>query len=315
MDRKSMRAGVALAGSAYAIWGLFPAFFKLLRGEDPLRVLAHRGLWAGALAALLVLALRRAELRAFWASPDRRRALATLGLTAALLASNWGVYIYTVKSGQVMQASLGYFICPLVTAALGVAFAGERPGRTQWLALGLAAFGVLQLALRAPSVPWLALYLAVSFASYGMLRKRLSLDPLLASSLEALLMLPLSLGYLLLGRAEPVVELDATGALLAASGVVTAVPLMLFAAGAKRLPYATLGLLQYVTPTLNLLLAVFAYGEVLGRAELVAFGLIWAALLVSSLEAGWRALAARRERGLARQRSVSGSMPYFLSRR
>jgi chloramphenicol-sensitive protein RarD len=271
------------------MWGLFPVFFKLLRHVDPLLVLAHRGLWAGVLAIIIILAFRRDAWREWYASDNRGATLATLALSATVLASNWGVYIYAVSSGQVLQGSLGYFVSPLMTVALGVLFAGERPGRMQWAAVALAAFGVLQLALRGAAVPWLALYLAASFASYIMLRKRLALDPLLASSLEALMMVPVALGYLLFVRPEPLVSASAESALLCASGAVTAVPLMLFAAGAKRLPYVTLGLLQYATPTLQLLLAVFAYHEPVGRAQLLAFVLIWSALISSSLDAGWRA--------------------------
>jgi chloramphenicol-sensitive protein RarD len=294
MDRTSLRTGIAAAGCAYLMWGLSPVFFKLLRHVDPLRVLAHRGLWAGVLALAIVVAFRRAAWRAWWASPARTSSLATLALSAALLASNWGVYIHAVASGQVMQSSLGYFVSPLVTVALGVALAGERPSRWQWATIALSLAAVLQLVLQSGSVPWLGLYLAASFAVYGMLRKRLELDALLASSLEALLMVPMSLGYLVLVRSEPLFLPDSQGLLLCASGVVTAVPLMLFASGAKRLSYVTLGLLQYATPSLQLVLALFAYHEPLGRAQLVAFVLIWVALATSSLEAAWRGWALHR---------------------
>jgi len=286
---------MALAGAAYVMWGLFPAFFKLLQHVDPVRVLAHRALWAGVLALCIIVAFRRAAWRAWWAQRDRNAQLRVLLLTAALLASNWGVYIHAVTTNQLLEASLGYFICPLVTVGLGVVFARERPNRVQWAAIALAALGVLQLALRGATVPWLALYLAGSFAAYGMLRKRLALDPLLASSLEGSSMAPVALGYLVMARPEPLVDVDATGALLCASGVITAVPLMLYAAGAKRLPYLTLGLLQYVTPTLQFLLAVVVYREPLTRPQLFAFVFIWSALLCSSLAAGWQAFVARRQ--------------------
>ena len=285
---------MALAGAAYVMWGLFPAFFKLLQHVDPMRVLAHRASWAGVLAIFIIVAFRRGAFRAWWSQPERNAQLRVLLLTAALLGSNWGVYIHAVTSNQLVEASLGYFICPLVTVGLGVVFARERPDRVQRVAIALAALGVLQLALRGSTVPWIALYLASSFAVYGMLRKRLVLDPLLASSLEASSMAPVALGYLLMTRPEPLVTFDATGTLLCASGVITAVPLMLYAAGAKRLPYLTLGLLQYVTPTLQLLLAVVVYREPLTRPQLVAFVFIWSALLCSSLAAGWRALAESR---------------------
>ena len=291
----NVRTGMGLAGAAYVMWGLFPAFFKLLRHVDPLRVLAHRAWWAGVLALFIIGAFRRAAWRAWWSQPDRNAQLRVLLLTAALLGSNWGVYIHAVTSNQLVEASLGYFICPLVTVGLGVAFAGERPNRAQWAGITLAALGVLQLAVRGATVPWLALYLAASFAAYGMLRKRLALDPLLASSLEASWMAPVALGYLLIMRPEPLVEMNGTGALLCTSGVITAVPLMLYAAGAKRLPYLTLGLLQYMTPILQLVLAVVVYREPLTRPQLFAFVLIWSALLCSSLAAGWRALVARKQ--------------------
>ncbi len=279
MDKTSRHAGVALAAGAYLIWGLTPVFYKALH-VDLLRVLAHRALWSGVMGLGVLLLVRRRAVAHWWRQADRGAALWRLALTAALLAGNWYVYIHAVVSGQVSQASLGYFLSPLLTVALGVIVAGERPSRRQQIGLLVAAAGVLQLALRANAAPWIALFLAASFASYGLLRKTLPLDPLVASCIESLLMIPLALAYLCV-RPEPLVEASPDGALLILSGAVTAVPLMLFAAGAQRLSFLTLGLLQYLTPSLQLALAALLYGEAVGRPLQLTFGLIWLAILIA----------------------------------
>lgn len=306
MDRTPRHTGVALAAGAYLIWGLTPIFYKHLH-VDLMRVLAHRALWSGVIGALVLATLRRRALAEWWIGGDRTRALCRLALTAAILVSNWYVYIHAVVSGQVSQSSLGYFMSPLLTAALGMVFAAERPNRSQRIALFVAAAAVLQLALRAGTVPWIAIYLAASFASYGMLRKSLPLDPLVASCFESLLMVPFALGYLLLARPEALLEASPEGALLLASGAVTALPLMLFAAGAKRLRYLALGLLQYLTPSLQLLLAVLAYHEPVSPPLALTFALIWIALLVVLTAPAAATIATRYAR--RRERSTPDGDP------
>ncbi|MEW5849447.1 MAG: EamA family transporter RarD [Myxococcota bacterium] len=294
MQGTSVRAGVILATTAYGLWGLFPAYFHLLKGVDPVRILAHRATWSAVLCAALLLVVFRETALRWWRSAERRVHLRWLVLTAVLLASNWGVYIHAVTSGQVLESSLGYFINPMVNVALGTVFLGERLSRAQRVAVALAALGVLHLAVQGPSVPWLALFLACSFGSYGLLRKKLAMEPMVASCVESLLMAPVAVTYLLFTRAEAPSTTATTDVLLVTTGAVSALPLFLFALGAKRLPYSTMGLLQYLTPSLQFVLAVTLFREPMGPAHVVTFALIWLALAISSVELVRRVLDERR---------------------
>ena len=290
-------AGLVLGLGAYLMWGLLPAFLKTLGHVPPVEVLAHRVLWSALLLAVVVTALRRwPQVRQAFAAP---RLLAILFGTAALIGANWLLYIWAVNSGQVLETSLGYFINPLLNVALGMLVLGERLGRVQLAAVLLALAGVLYLTIMQGALPWIALALAASFGLYGLLRKLAPVDALTGLLVETLLLAPVAL--LFVGQAQATGTGSfggdaSTSLLLMSAGAVTAVPLLMFAGAAKRLRFATLGLLQYVAPTMQFLLAVLVYKEPLTSAHLVAFALIWSGLALFAADA----LAAERGRRLAR---------------
>jgi chloramphenicol-sensitive protein RarD len=276
---------------AYAIWGLFPLYFKALQEMPPNEILVHRMLWSLAfIIAVLVWRRQWAWLGKVLRQP---RVLAAFMASALLLSTNWFIYIWAVNHGRVLDASLGYFINPLLNVILGFVFLHERLRRGQWAAVGLAACGVAWLTWQGGHPPWIALMLAVTFGAYGLLRKTAVLGPLEGLALETLLLFPLALAYLIFlvlrGHGSFLASGVTTKWLLAASGPLTAIPLLLFAAGARRIPLSLLGLLQYLGPTLQLMLGVWLYNEPFGGARLAGFAMIWAALLVYSLEGLWRA--------------------------
>jgi len=253
-----------------------------------LEVLAHRGLWALAFLLILVTALRRWP--AVAAAVVNRRALSVLALTGLLIAGNWGGFIYSVTSGQVLEASLGYYINPLMNVALGVALLGERLNWAQRIAIALAALGVLNEIVVIGDVPWIALFLAASFAAYGYLRKTVPVESLDGLLVEMAILAPVMLGYLL-WAAGPLLgfgEWDAaTAGLLLLTGPLTAIPLLLFAAGARAIHLATLGLLQFIAPSTMFVLAVALFGEPFTLANALTFAGIWTGLAVFGWDA-WR---------------------------
>lgn len=281
-----MQLGILYAASAYFLWGLFPLYFKQLQSVGALEIVLHRILWS-AVFLLLVLAVRHqwTWLRALWHQP--RVILRFFGSSLAL-SLNWWVYIWAVNNGHVVDGSLGYFINPLVNVLLGYLVLKERLRRGQWGAIGLAALGVLWLTYDAAQLPWIGLILAFSFGTYGLMRKTASLGALEGLSLETLLLAPFALAYwgwlILHGQSGAVSAPLSTQGWLLLAGPVTAIPLLLFAAGARRIPLSLLGLLQYIGPTLQLLLGVYLYHEPLQGHKLWGYGLIWLALLAYSLE-------------------------------
>ena len=291
MTNANPRRGYVLGLSAYLLWGLFPLYFKHLEAVPALEIVVHRVLWSALGAGLLLLVWRHPgwwrELRA---QPGR---LAALVLSGLLIASNWLLYVWAVNNQHMLEASLGYYINPLVNVLLGLLLLGERLRPLQWLAVALAAAGVAQQVWQLGSLPWVSLLLALTFGFYGLLRKRVAVAALPGLALETWLLLPLALAWLALhgdaASRQAAFWSSAPALWLALSGPVTLLPLLCFNAAARHLPYATLGFLQYVAPTLVLLLAVFHYGEPLAPARLLAFACIWAGLLVYSLDA-WRAL-------------------------
>jgi chloramphenicol-sensitive protein RarD len=290
-----MRAGIVYAVAGFVLWGLMPLYFRQVAAVPALEVVLHRSVWALLFLLGVLAALRRfAWLRGLTRQP---RLIGLFFLNAWLLAGNWLLYVHAVQSGQVVQASLGYFINPIVNVLLGVLVLHERLRPLQWAAVALAALGVLWLTLRAGQLPWIALVLAVSFGLYGLIRKTSALGALEGLTLETLLLAPLALPLLawwtLRGggaMASGNVSLDLW---LLLAGPLTALPLLLFAAGARRLPLATVGLLQYISPTIQLGLAVWLFGEPFDGARLVGFVLIWAGLALYSLDA-WQRLRAVR---------------------
>jgi chloramphenicol-sensitive protein RarD len=284
-----MHRGILYAALAYILWGLFPLYFQQLSAIPPVEVVAHRVVWS--LAFLLVLlGLRR---QWAWLTPVLRqpKVLLAFAASALLLATNWGVYIWAVTHGHVLDSSLGYFITPLVNVLLGTTVLHERPRPAQWAALALAAAGVVWLTVQGGQLPWIALVIAASFGTYGLLRKIAALGALEGLTLETLVLAPLAFGASALwwvqGTAATAAADAPTLLWLIGVGPVTAVPLLLFAAGARRITMTTLGLLQYLGPTIQFGLGVWLFREPLSPQRLVGFGLIWAALLLYSAD-GWR---------------------------
>lgn len=283
---REQRTGLLLGIAAYTAWGVVPLYWRELQGIDPVEILACRALFGSitfvALAAIMgQLGLVRITLR-------DRRTLAILVVASALLAFNWGLFIHATLGGHLLEASLGYFINPLISVALGVIFLRERLRRLQLIAIVLAAAGVTWLALGA-GPPWISLALASSFGVYGLLRKTAPVAALAGSTIETALMLPIAIAYLAWIAGDPA-RGDFAHAdlrvhlLLAATGLVTALPLLWFTAAARRLPLATVGFLQYLAPTGQFLTAVLVFGEPLATRKLAAFGFIWVALAVFSVD-------------------------------
>lgn len=273
------RTGLRYGLAAYLAWGLLPLYFRALHAVPPLEILAHRIVWSVLLLAGLTTLLGR------W--PEVARPLATwpgrltLAATTVLISVNWGVYIWAVHAGRVLEASLGYFVNPLVNVLLGVLFLGEALSRRQQVAVGLAGVGVAVLVVSAGRLPWVALVLAVSFGFYGLLRKRARVDAVAGLFSETALLAPLAAALLvvLARRGEGHLgAAPATSALLVAAGLVTALPLIWFAVGVQRLRLSTIGLLQYLAPTMQFSIAVFVFGEPFTAAHGVAFACIWASL-------------------------------------
>lgn len=286
MSESHARAGLAYGLAAYGSWGLIPLYFKAVAHVGPVEIIAHRIVWSCIFLGLVVASMRRWDaLRAALRRRDVRR---TLVATTLLIAGNWFIFIYAVTSGQVLQSSLGYFITPLANVLLGVAVLGERLRRLQIAAVALAAAGVLALIVTRTEIPWIALALAASFSTYALLRKTVAIDGLLGLWTETLLLLPPSLAAIVYVAATGQAKIDSdwrTALLLAASGLVTSVPLLLFTAAARRLSLSTLGVLQYLAPTIQFALAVTLFGEPFESASLVCFGCIWAALAIYTIDA------------------------------
>ena len=274
------RRGTLYGAGAYLLWGLFPLYWPLLRPSTALEVLAHRILWSLVVVVLLLAVLRKLpQLLVVLRDPAK---LWRLSLAAVVVAINWGTYIYGVSSGQVVETSLGYFINPIVTVLLGVLVLGERLRPAQWAALGLAFVAVLVLSVENGRPPWIALVLAFSFGAYGLLKKTARVGAVEGLGVETLvLLLPAAAFVAWLGiGGDGTFGTEGLGhaALLALSGLVTAVPLLLFGAAASRVPLTTLGILQYLAPTLQFLLGVTLLDEPMPPVKLLGFGLVWLAL-------------------------------------
>lgn len=279
--------GVAYGLSAYLLWGFFPLYFKGVADVPPLEVLAHRSAWSLVTLIIILTATRK------WSNVrtalTKGRTILILCATTVLIATNWFVFLFAVASNQVLQSSFGYFINPLVSVLFGFLFLRERLTRLQLVSLMFACTGVLVLAINYGGAPWIALVLAVTFGLYGLLRKTAPVDPLTGLAVETLILFPAAIGYLCYlyaaakGAFPSVSLLD--NVLLPMSGVVTALPLLWFSTAARRLRLATIGFMQYITPTMHFLLAVVAFGEPFNRVELVSFAFIWAGLILYSYDA------------------------------
>jgi chloramphenicol-sensitive protein RarD len=275
--------GFAYAVSAYLMWGFLPLYMKALAHVPAMEVVAHRILWSVPVAGAIILILgRTADLRAALRNPAM---LAMGGVTAALITVNWGIYVWAIQSGHALDAALGYYINPLFSVLLGAVLLKERLAPAQWAAIGLAAAAVAVLTFEQGRLPVVALGLTLSWGFYAYFKKRLPIGPNQGFMLEVLILSPFALGGFLwltaAGESHFLADLP-TLLLLAGTGIVTAVPLMVYANGAKLLRLSTIGILQYIAPTMIFLTAVFLFGEPFGTARAVAFPMIWAALAIYS---------------------------------
>ncbi|MFE0693284.1 EamA family transporter RarD [Streptomyces sp. NPDC058869] len=298
--KNEQRAGLLYGIGAYGMWGLVPLFWPLLEPSGAIEILAHRMVWSLGVVAVALLAVRR------WAwigelVRDRRR-LGLVSVAAATISVNWGLYIWAVNNGRVVEASLGYFINPLVTIALGVLLLGERLRPAQWVAVATSVAAVLVLAIGYGKPPWVSLVLAFSFATYGLVKKKVNMGGLESLAAETAVLFVPALGFLFWLAATGASTFTAGGAghglLLAATGIVTALPLICFGAAAIRVPLSTLGLLQYLAPVFQFGLGVLYFHEAMPPERWAGFALVWLALSLLT----WDALhTARRNRALAAQ--------------
>jgi len=274
--RQGSRAGLLYGLGAYSLWGVFPLYFHALSEVPPWVVLCHRVVWSSLFLAVVISI--RGEWKAIWPILRSRRQVLFLACGSVLLALNWLIFIYAVGSHQVLETSLGYFINPLLSVALGVVFLRERLRAWQWVAVLIALIAVANLALRGSRFTWIAVSLACTFGFYGLVRKKLDINSLHGLLVETALLLPMALAVLafLPARAIPA----ATLGLLSLSGFITAVPMLMFGAALRRLKLSTIGFLQYISPTLNLLVAVAVFHEPLDRVKLASFVLCWLGIAV-----------------------------------
>jgi chloramphenicol-sensitive protein RarD len=297
----SLRRGYLFGFAAYGLWGFFPLYFKLLRPAPPAEILAHRIGWAVVATAMIVAVTRRWRTLAELVRSPRR--LAGAGFAAVLIGTNWGAYIYGVDTNQVVEASLGYFIGPLVSVALGVLVLTERLRPTQWTAVVVGAVAVAVLTIDYGRLPWIALTLAVSFGVYGLVKKWLGLPAAEGLLVESAVLAPAAVGYLIWLAVwhEPVFGTVSVAhtALMVLSGPATAVPLLLFAGAANRVPLSTLGILQYLAPVIQFGCGVLIFHEPMPPARLAGFALVWLALAVFTWDGIRNARRAARDRARA----------------
>jgi chloramphenicol-sensitive protein RarD len=291
------RIGILHAITAYTLWGALPFYWKMMAGFPLWETLAQRAFWSFLTILVLLPVLGRFKTFVLIVRDPAR--LRLLGLSACFIGANWSIYVFAMDSNQVIQASLGYYINPLVTVGMGVFLLRERLNRVQVISVALAAVGVVLLAFEHHGLPWVALGLTGTFSVYGLLKKRVVVDPLAGLGVEAMWMTPFSLAYLVPFYARHAPHAFATGAvptlLLMGTGFITLAPLFFFAGAATRLPLSTLGIFQYLSPSIQLLSAVFLFHEPFTRVHMISFGFIWAALALYSVH-GWRMRARLRSR-------------------
>ncbi len=288
------RRGLWFGFAAYLTWGIFPLYWPLLKPASALEILGHRIVWSLLFVVILVVALSRAaQLRSVLA--DRRR-LRFIGVGAVVIAVNWGMYIWGVNNDHVVETSLGYFINPLVTVFLGVLVLGERLRRVQWFAIAVATLAVLELTADYGRPPWIALVLAFSFGTYGLMKKQAGVGTSEGLAIETAILAPVALAYLAVEQVRGAAAFGhegwANAALLVGTGVVTAIPLLLFGAAATRVPMTTLGMLQYIAPIMQFVIGLVVFDEAMTAARWVGFSLVWAALTILTVES-W--VARRRQ--------------------
>jgi chloramphenicol-sensitive protein RarD len=294
------RRGIAYGLAAYGLWGIVPMFWPLVAEATALELLAQRVVWGLVVAVVLLLATVP---RGWWARIGNRRNLAMLALAAVTISINWGLYIWGVNHGHVVETALGYYINPILSILLGVVLLHERLGALQWAAVGLAAVAVLVLTVDYGHPPWIALTLAVSFATYGFLKKKVNGGAVETLTIESTFLLVPAVAYLVYLQAVGQLTFGHLGAghtvLLMSTGLVTAIPLLFFAAASTRVPLSTLGLIQYVAPTAQFLLGVWYFDEDMSTARWLGFGCVWVALMLLTLGGIAQAGVNRRARALA----------------
>ncbi len=297
-DPAASARGLLSAAGAYAMWGLLPLYWRAIVGASAIEVLAHRIVWS--LVFLLLVMARRGELAQLRVLIGARKQLRVFFASAILLTYNWGIFIWAVQSGEIVECSFGYFISPLFTVFLGAVVLRERLRLAQTAALLLALIGVAQIGLTFSQIPWIALTLAGSFSVYTLLRRAIPAETVPSLAMESLLMLPIALGILWFSaeRGDETFfhHTPLTIALLLGAGAATACPLLLFTRAAKQLPFATLGMIQYLSPSMQLVMGVTVFHETLEAPRLRAFLLVWAAIVIFTCEAWWRYRVLTRER-------------------
>ena len=279
------KLGAIYTALAYTIWGILPIYWKMVEKVSPLAILGHRIVWSFAFMMALIISLHKwrdfiVEFKKTW---HNKKTALTITCASLILSINWLTFIWAVNSEHIVETSLGYYINPLVSILLGMIFFKEKFNFYQWLAFIMALAGVLYITFQFGSVPWVALLLAFSFGIYGLLKKKVDLSAMLGLGIETMVMTPVAaiyLIYLASGQWSSVNWLSSTPYLLFGAGIVTAIPLLLFASGAKKIPLSMVGFLQYIAPTLILILGVFLYGEPFTHVHLVSFVLIWMGLLI-----------------------------------
>ncbi|WP_375425563.1 EamA family transporter RarD [uncultured Friedmanniella sp.] len=299
-ERDRERAGVGYGLGAYVLWGVVPLFWPLVKSSGALEVLAHRIVWSLVISVVLVVTLLP---KGWFGRIGTRRNLAMLALAAAVVSVNWGTYIWAVNHGHVLETSLGYYINPILSILVGVVVLRERMAAVQWASVGLAVLAVVVLTVDYGRLPWISLVLATSFATYGVMKKRVNGGAVETLAIESAVLTPVALGYLVYlqvqGGTTFVVLGWAHSLLLVATGAVTVLPLLCFAAAATRLPLSTLGVLQYLAPTLQFLLGITYFHEQMSPGRWVGFTLVWVALMIMTGHGIHRAGVHRRSRLVA----------------
>lgn len=291
------RRGVIYGLCAYGMWGFMPLYWPLVQRAGALEILAHRIVWSLVVAVVLLLTVVK---KGWWRRIATKRNLLLLALAAAAISVNWGMYIWGVNNGHVVETALGYYINPILSILVGVIFLGERLPWLQWTAVGLAFAAVVVLTVDYGRPPWIALTLATSFATYGVLKKRINAGAVETLTIESAFLTVPAIGYLIFLEANGQLTFGHLGwrhtLILMAAGLVTAIPLLFFAASATRVPLSTIGLLQYVTPTCQFLLGVLLFDEAMSTGRWIGFILVWVALVILSISVFTRANANRRAR-------------------
>lgn len=277
----SYNQGIAYALACYVAWGLFPLFWKAITGVPAVNVLAYRIVWSFVFLLIWVLLTNRQTFISYLKQPAL---LLRLGLAGFIISANWGIYIYAVASNHIVEAGLGYYINPLVNVFLGYVFLKERLATMQKIAVVLALVGVVYFTISYGQFPWISLVLAVSFGLYGLLKKKAKLESMPALTIETMMVFPFALAFLIFTAQSDMLTLllpssGTVNLLLVVSGLITAIPLFWFGKSAQAIPLSTMGFIQYLSPTLQLLLGIFVYGETFGTEYLVCFGFVWAGLI------------------------------------